>query len=322
MMTEQILENKVNYKVDHDGLWKNIITELFKEFMEFFAPELYKQIDFTKEADFLQQELYEKILNKEGRKYADLIVKVRLKNGEEKHILVHIEVQAIGGEEFAERMFRYFYRIYDIFDLKIHAIALLTDATHKTHHDTFHYSFHGTNLTYHYNTYNFHGKDPEKLKQSSNPFALAVAAGIYASKSRNDDEKRYEFKEELIKLVLEKYSNKDNIYASALVYFIDYLLKIPEEMKKKLYVELEPIIEKEEARLVGMERLKDTPTIGMFFQKEREEGRNEGREEGRKEAEIELAKNLLRDHFSDEKVSRLTGLDIEEIRKLKQSLES
>jgi len=162
-MLTVLKENNSSYRAkntDYDGLWKNIIEELFQEFIEFFAPYLYPEIDFSKEADFLKQENHQLIIDKvKGRKFTDQMVKVLMNNGEEKYILVHIEVQAVGKEEFAERMFQYFYRSYDKFDHKIYSIALLTDANHENHTNQFQYSFHGTELTYTYNTYKFyHGE--------------------------------------------------------------------------------------------------------------------------------------------------------------------
>ncbi|WP_449354504.1 hypothetical protein ACUL41_15745 [Virgibacillus natechei] len=32
---------------DEDGLWKKLIADLFEEFMLFFAPDLYEEIDFS-----------------------------------------------------------------------------------------------------------------------------------------------------------------------------------------------------------------------------------------------------------------------------------
>jgi hypothetical protein len=48
-----------------------------------------------------------------GAKYVDKLVKVHLKDGKEEWLLVHIEVQGYPDEEFSERMFRYFYKIFD-----------------------------------------------------------------------------------------------------------------------------------------------------------------------------------------------------------------
>ncbi|UUI03857.1 Rpn family recombination-promoting nuclease/putative transposase [Oceanobacillus jeddahense] len=279
-----VKENKNSYdakNTDYDGLWKNLIEELFQEFMEFFAPDLYPEIDFEKGTDFQNIELFQFVINsKKGRKYSDKLVKVMLKNGEEKYVFIHIEVQAIGEQTFAERMFKYFYRIYDQYNHPIYSIALLTDANHQSYEDTFRYSFYGTELTYAYNIYRFYGKDKEKLKKSDNPFALAVLAGIYVSKNtgkaKKDHEERFQFKQQLISLVFEKYSHRET-YLSALLYFIDYILQIPSELQEKLYESL-PIAqnEKEEGKIMGMEKLRDTPTFGRLFREIEEEATKKG----------------------------------------------
>src|SRR5690625_3812047 len=113
MITEAVQEKPVGYSSpDYDRLWKKIIADLFEEFMLFFAPDLYEEIDFNKEPDFLQQELFKEIIKgKKGRNVADQVVKVSLKTGEDKWILIHIEVQDKANSDFSNRMFRYFYRI-------------------------------------------------------------------------------------------------------------------------------------------------------------------------------------------------------------------
>lgn len=115
-----VFENPVTYGeevVNQDGLWKKVIGDLFEDFLLFFAPELHGAVDFSRAPNFLQQELFQEILDKKkGTNYADQIVKVHLKNGEEKWILVHIEVEGSADGNFSKRMFRYFYRIFDKFD--------------------------------------------------------------------------------------------------------------------------------------------------------------------------------------------------------------
>ncbi|WP_339184224.1 Rpn family recombination-promoting nuclease/putative transposase [Oceanobacillus sp. FSL W7-1293] len=361
-MITTVKENTNNYDAkdtDYDGLWKNLIEELFQEFMEFFAPDLYPEIDFEKGTDFPNIELFQFVINsKKGRKYSDRLAKVTMKNGAEKYIFVHIEVQAVGKQDFAERMFKYFYRIYDKHKHPIYSIALLTDASHQNYEDTFRYSFYGTELTYLYNVYRFYGKDKEKLKKSDNPFALAVLAGIYVSensgRTKEDHEKRFQFKQQLISLALEKYSHRDT-YLSALLYFIDYILQVPAELQEKLY-ELLPIAqnEKEEGKIMGMEKLRDTPTFGRLFREIEEEatkkglekgieqgmekgmekgieqgrqegvevGKEQGIKQGRVEAERDFATKLLERNYSDEEITQLTSLSLKEVKMLRESYEN
>ena len=111
-----------------DILWKEIIKDLFPEFLEFFMPEIYRDVDLSKGYEFLDSEL-ENIAFKirKGKKIADKLIKVYMKNGEENWLLIHVEVQGYEDEEFAERMFKYFYRIYDEYSKKITAISIFTD---------------------------------------------------------------------------------------------------------------------------------------------------------------------------------------------------
>jgi len=41
----------------YDSAWKEIIKQLFKDFLEFFFPRIFRAIDFTKEIQFLDKEL-------------------------------------------------------------------------------------------------------------------------------------------------------------------------------------------------------------------------------------------------------------------------
>ncbi|WP_299094852.1 hypothetical protein [uncultured Metabacillus sp.] len=311
MMINCVLEKPQQYGViDYDGLWKKLIYELFEEFVLFFAADLYEEIDFLKEPEFLQQELFQEIIQeKKGRQVVDQIVKVFLKSGEEKWVLIHIEVQGDRESDFSKRMFRYYYRIFDKYDQDIVAIALLTDDSKSFRPNQYHRSYQGTELTYKYNMYKFHDQDENELLQSSNPFAIAVLAGKFANEAKNDAEKRYRFKRKLIRLVLQKneyHPKEQRIYLSALIYFIDYLLQIPEELTEKLKNEI--ILSKEEIEMMYLDRKNLPPTFGELIKLEREEGREEGQRK--------VAKRMLKEGFPIEMISKLTELSEEEIRKL------
>lgn len=64
-----VLETPSNYgTIDYDGLWKKLIFELFEEFLLFFMHDLYEDIDFAKEPDFLQQELFQEVIQEKKGK--------------------------------------------------------------------------------------------------------------------------------------------------------------------------------------------------------------------------------------------------------------
>lgn len=335
MLTEAVQEKEVNYgSPDYDGLWKKIIGDLFEEFILFFAPDLYEEIDFKKAPGFLQQELFKEIIkDKKGRNVADQIVKVTLKNGEDKWILIHIEVQGEANSNFSKRMFRYFYRIYDKFDKDVYAIAILTNYQKSQHPDYFHYDFFGTKVDYTYNMYKFYEHTIQELEQSANPFAAAVVAGKYATLYKNDIDQRYHFKRKLMIQILENYSQdqeKSRTYITTLFYFIDYLLQTPEELEEKLRNDLTKIINKEGEQQMHAEKEILSPTLaGVLKMIERQEiekaekrGKEQGIEQGKsagsKEAKLIFAKKLIKEDFSDEKIVELTGLVLQEVVKIRR----
>ncbi|MBL5876753.1 hypothetical protein HV454_06985 [Bacillus sporothermodurans] len=313
MVTSMVFEKPPIYSVvDYDGLWKKLINELFEEFVLFFAPDLYEKVDFQKKYEFLQQELYKEVIQeKKGKQIADQIVKVYLKSGIEKWLLIHIEVQGDPDPEFPKRMFRYYYRILDKYDRDIVAIALLTDASGGFRPSRYERSSFGTKLTYEYNVYKFKDQKEEDLIQSSNPFAIAVLAGMYASMSKNDDDTRFRFKLKLMRLLMQKSDfpqEEQRIYLSALIYFVDYILQIPDELPSKLRNEI--MIMKEEVDMFFLDRKNLPPTFGEI----REEAREEGLEQGRKQIALEM----LADGMDVEVVAKYVKLPIEEIKRLKK----
>lgn len=232
--------------------------------------------------------------------------------------MIHVEVQDKDEADFSDRMFRYFYRIYDRFDREIYAIALLTDVKKSRYPSYFNYSFYGTEVDYRYNTYDFHGQDIEQLKKFSNPFATAVIAAIYASRSKQDIEIRYEFKKSLVTSILEKYDTAEEAtidHLNALIYFVDSLLKLPKEMMHKLREELNPYLGEEVITKMRAEKTNQPPTIAELIR----EYKQEGREEGIKD--ISDAISLIRKNCSNEKIAEITKLTTDEIEELRKSLQ-
>ena len=177
LVREEQAEYTANRAVDQDGLWKKVIGDLFEDFLLFFAPELHKHIDFGIEPDFLDKELFQEVMDKQkGRRFADQLVKVHLKNGEKKWILVHVEVQSKNEAEFPERMFQYFYRIYDQHREKIVAIAVHTSLNKSGKLEHFEYDYFGTHLHYSYTNNRTEDYQDEELERSDKLFSKIVLA--------------------------------------------------------------------------------------------------------------------------------------------------
>ena len=109
--------------IDHDRLFKTLLTTFFVDFVALFLPEVAARME-AGSVEFLEQELFTDIHS--GEKHiVDVLVKVRLA-GEETCLLIHVENQASSKAEFALRMFTYFARLHEKYGLPILPVALLS----------------------------------------------------------------------------------------------------------------------------------------------------------------------------------------------------
>ncbi|SFD86762.1 hypothetical protein SAMN05216238_10534 [Lentibacillus persicus] len=154
-------------------------------------------------------------------------------------------------------------------------------------------------------------QDEEKLLLSDNPFAYAVLAGLYMIKSRKNASKRYQYKRRLMELLVKDQKVDARGYAGVLLYFIDYLLEVPTDMKEALQEEIEPMIE-EEGIPMGETEFPDSPTLKPIYDKIRKEGK--------KETTKEIALAMLRKNFADEDILDVTGITEKELNDIKSEL--
>ncbi len=107
--------------IDHDTQWKILIEKLPKSFTKFFLPHIFPLVDWTKPVESMEQELHKIVADKsKGDKVInDKLMKFHLKNGGERWILVHVELESGAKVNVPERMFVYFYRIFDNWTLDI-----------------------------------------------------------------------------------------------------------------------------------------------------------------------------------------------------------
>ena len=115
---------------DYDSPWKEAVESYFPEFIEFYFPDASQQIDWARGHVFLDQELRAVVQDAElGKRFVDKLAKVALRDGSERWVYVHLEVQGSAQAEFAERMFVYNYRLYDRYRQPVASLAVLADST-------------------------------------------------------------------------------------------------------------------------------------------------------------------------------------------------
>ena len=278
----------------YDSAWKNVIENLFAEFLLFFFPETYTDIDFSKGYEFLNKE-FQKIVKESdtGIRYTDELVKVFLKDGSEQWLLIHIEVQSYKEQNFEERIYVYNYRIFDRYKKEVISLVILTDSDKNYRPNQ--YKVKRWNFK---NVLEFplvklidYAERKDELISSKNPFAVVVLAHLNYLETQKirDENNMLENKINLIKELFKRGFSKEII--EHLFVFIDWLFQLSEIAELK-FQERVKVIEG------GI-------TMSYITTWERR---------GIEKAKIEDAKRMYNKGFSIEDILDITGLSIDQLK--------
>lgn len=243
-----------------------------------------------------------------------------MKNGTEQWILIHVEIQSGQETDFPERMFRYFYRIYDRHQEKIVAIAVHTSISSKAIPEYFTYDYFDTQLHYSYRNYRTEAYSDEELEKTDNIFGKIILAAKALHQTKNEDYQRYLFKRKLMRELIRE-PNYSRTAVQAVFHFIDYLLQLPEGYTKQLSKEIRPMI-REEKRLMELYNKENaSPTIKSAFDLELERGIEQGLEQGLEQGVKKVVLEMLKKGTATEFIMEVTHLEEEEIEKLREMLQ-
>ena len=221
---------------DQDSAWKEILRQYFQEAILFFFPQTADQVDWSHPHEFLDKEFQQIAPDAEtGKRYADQLVKVWLKQGEELWLLIHVEVQAARESEFARRMFVYNLRIFDRFNRPAISLAILCDPSTTWRPESFGFDYPDTSLSFRFGRVKLldYRERWSELEQSTNPFAVVVMAHLKAQATRRDDQQRKVWKLSLIRRLYEGGYTRQEVIN--LFRFIDWVMILPEALKQEFW---------------------------------------------------------------------------------------
>ena len=124
--------------MDHDRLFKELLTTFLPEFLELFCPELAAKLD-PGSLEFLDKEIFTDVTHGE-RHEADIVASARFR-GEGLGFLIHVEPQARRQTNFRRRMFTYFARFHEKYDLPVYPIALFSHRSTRREPDEYRIDF-------------------------------------------------------------------------------------------------------------------------------------------------------------------------------------
>ncbi|MCI0471352.1 MAG: hypothetical protein L0Y73_06830, partial [Candidatus Aminicenantes bacterium] len=257
-----------------------------------------------------------------GNREADLLVKVRLKDGSSNyfHMVMHVEVQGAQESDFMERVFDCNLLARAIMrKSRIPVISLVVYIDDNPHYRPHQYKFEQFDfkLTMEVPVVKILDyRDVEALKQrlekTENPMKLVVLAQLKSHEVKDTpSEQKAAVTRELINLCYHHGYPRDQI--KTLLNFFDYVIRLPRELKNEIK---SYIIKKEEE--LNMDYvpiwLRDEFEAGLS--KGEKKGKKEGKKEGEKEGKRKVALNMLLKGLDPKIIIEYTGLSSKEIQNL------
>lgn len=299
----------------NDILLKSAFEESFADLLYFFFKDAGVVFDFERGFDFMDKELAElfpDLEKKGGNRFVDMLVKTYLKTGAEEYILVHIEIQDGAIKNFPQRMFQYYYRILDRFEVEVAALAVFTGKQNQKQPSEYKKEFLGTEIIYKYNSYHIFDHDENQLIAMDNLFALVILTAQKASLANKISESKLgEQRLEIVRALVES-KRYDNEKIRRFLFFL----------KTFIYIENSEIngkFDSEVNLLTGNET--SMGIIEAIKMITLEEGIERGIATGEYNKTYEIVKNLLiNTDFETSKVAALANCSESLVEKVQEDL--
>ncbi len=285
--------------VDHGRLFKELLTTFFVEFVDLFLPDVSAYLE-RDTLEFLDKEVFTDVTSVEKHE-ADIVVKAQFR-GQPSFFLIHVENQASAKEAFAKRMFRYFARRHEKYDLPVYPVALFSyDAPLRPEPDQYQVAFPDrVVLDFRYTVIQLNRLNWRDFVRQPNPVASALMA-----KMRIAPEDRPKVKLECLRLLATL--RLDPARMQLISGFVDTYLRLNAQEQRAFEKELQAVMSPEQ------ETVMEIVTSWM----------EEGLEKGRQEEARKFVLLLLRSKIGELEPSvqeRIAALSTEQLEELGTAL--
>ena len=282
-------------KINHERLFKELITTFFVEFLELFFPEVLEYLDETS-ITFVEQELFTD-LTKGEKKILDVVALAKFRE-QDYSFLIHLENQASNQTDFNRRMFRYFCSLFLKYDRPIYPIALLSyDFPKRAYKDNFVVELPQFSvLNFNYKLIQLNRLDWRNFVAQKNPVAAALM-----SKMQIATEDRPLVKAECLRLLVTL--KLDPARMQLISGFVDTYLKLDRQEQETFQTQIDTIEPEEQEKIMQI-------TTSW---------KEEGKLEGQKNTILRLLNKKL-GSLSQQTVTTIKSLDAAQLDRLTEEL--
>ena len=295
-----------------------MIEEVMEDLLIFVEPQIGNDLDLHRGFEFLDKELaeiYPEPDQPSKTRVVDKLVKAFLRDGTERWMLFHLEIQGGNNKEFPSRMFNYFIRVSAKYARPVAAIAVLTGKYGTKMKGVYEDQCLWMRARYEYKTLCITDYPDEVLTASNNPFAVVLlVAKETLLQVRGTKEERdsvlLDQKLRIVRLLKERMAVFGERKTRAILIFLkNYVVFKTSETNRNFMEQTDLILGK-------------SNTMGIFEQLaeiKHQEGVEEGRHEGMQVAERAIRVLLDNTEFSPEKIAEMVKVPIDLVEKVKMS---
>jgi hypothetical protein len=292
--------------IDHDRLFKELLSTFFVEFIALFFPEVMNYLD-ANSVILLDKEVFTDVTAGEKRE-TDLIAQVRFL-GKPSYFLIHIEAESTARSAFNKRMFRYFARLHEKFDIPIYPIVLFSyEKPQKQATDNYQVNFPDFEvLKFNYRTLQLNRLNWRDFLNQPNPVASALMA-----KMRIKPEERPQVKAQCLRLLVTLRLDPSRL--QLISGFVDTYLNLTQEEEDLFAREISTFKVEEQEEVMQL--------TTSWMQKGLEQGLEQGLVQGA-EREKELIVRLLKRKIASIDANleaQIKALDLESVEALGEAL--
>lgn len=307
-------------KPKYDMLWKGMIEVIMQDLLLFVDPEIGKELDLERGFQYLDKELVEIYPEAEqpaNNRVVDKLVKVFLRDGAERWMLLHIEVQRKNEKDFPRRMFEYFIRLFAKHGHPVAAIAILIGKDGSKMPAAYEDHCLWMRARYDYKTICIADYPDEELAESTNPFAAVMLVAKEAllrvkGGEEEQDKALLEKKILMVRLLKDRLAVFGQKKTQAILSFLyNYVVFKKTETNRKFEEKTDQILGK-------------TNTMDIFdqlveikYQEGIEKGVKKGLQKGLRKA-VRLF--LTNTEFSPEKIAELVEVPVSFVERIKKDL--